>query len=199
MPAIRERYLMSTSSVFPVPETLARNAWVDEAGYTKMYEASLADPDKFWGDAGKRLHWIKPYTKVKNTGFTGDVSIRWYEDGTLNASYNCIDRHLATRADQTAILWEGDSPSEHRHISYAELHENVCRLANVMKAHGVKKGDRVTIYMPMIPEAVFAMLACARIGAVHSVVFGGFSPDSLTGRIQDCRSDIVITADEGFR
>ena len=142
----------------------------------------------------------KPYTKVKNTSFTGDVHIRWFEDGTLNASYNCIDRHLATRADQTAIIWEGDSPEEQRHITYAELHENVCRLANVLKARGVKKGDRVTIYMPMIPEAAYAMLACARIGAIHSVVFGGFSPDSLAGphpglRIRRC----VITADEGLR
>ncbi|HUN46800.1 MAG TPA: AMP-binding protein, partial [Stellaceae bacterium] len=190
---------MSNTTVFPVPERLARAAWVNEAKYFQMYEASLADPDRFWGEHGKRLHWIKPYTKVKNARFTGDVSIKWFEDGTLNAAQNCIDRHLATRADQTAILWEGDSPSEQRHVSYAELHENVCRLANVLKAHGVKKGDRITIYMPMIPEAAFAMLACARIGAVHSVVFGGFSPESLIGRIQDCKSTFIITADEGLR
>jgi len=190
---------MSNTTVFPVPERLARDAWVDEAKYFEMYEASLADPDRFWGEHGKRLHWMKPYTKVKNARFTGDVDIRWFEDGTLNASQNCIDRHLPTRADQTAILWEGDSPSEQRHVSYAELHESVCRLANVLKAHGVRKGDRVTIYMPMIPEAAFAMLACARIGAIHSVVFGGFSPESLIGRIQDCKSTIVITADEGLR
>ena len=190
---------MSNTTVFPVPERLARDAWVDEAKYFEMYEASIANPDKFWGEHGKRLHWIKPYTKVKNASFTGGVSIKWYEDGTLNASQNCIDRHLPTRADQTAILWEGDSPSEQRHVSYAELHENVCRLANVLKAHGVKKGDRVTVYMPMIPEAAFAMLACARIGAIHSVVFGGFSPESLIGRITDCQSTIVITADEGLR
>ncbi len=190
---------MPDTDIVPVPAKLAADAWVDEAKYFKLYEESLADPDKFWGNEGKRVDWIKPYSKVKNTSFTGKVSIKWYEDGTLNASYNCIDRHLATRADQTAILWEGDSPSEHRHVSYAELHENVCRLANVMKAHGVKKGDRVTIYMPMIPEAAFAMLACARIGAIHSVVFGGFSPESLIGRIQDCRSSYVITADEGVR
>jgi acetyl-CoA synthetase len=190
---------MSNTTLFPVPETVARNAWVDEAGYFKMYEASLADPDKFWGEQAKRLHWMKPFTKVKNTSFTGDVHIRWFEDGVLNASQNCIDRHLAARADQTAILWEGDSPSEHRHVSYAELHENVCRLANVLKKHGVKKGDRVTIYLPMIPEAAFAMLACARIGAIHSVVFGGFSPESLIGRIQDCKSTVLITADEGLR
>jgi acetyl-CoA synthetase len=190
---------MPDTSLFPVPAKIAEGAWVDEAKYFRLYEESLANPDKFWGDQGKRVDWIKPYTKVKNTSFKGDVSIKWYEDGTLNASYNCIDRHLATRADQTAILWEGDSPSEHKHVSYAELHENVCRLANVMKTQGVKKGDRVTIYLPMIPEAAYAMLACARIGAVHSVVFGGFSPDSLIGRIQDCGSTYVITADEGLR
>ena len=187
------------TSLFPVPESVARNAWCDEASYFRLYEQSLRDPEGFWREQAKRLHWIKPFTRVKNTRFTGDVSIKWYEDGTLNAAYNCVDRHLATRADQTAILWEGDSPNESKHVSYAELYENVCRLANVLKARGVKKGDRVTIYMPMIPEAVYAMLACARIGAIHSVVFGGFSPDSLTGRIQDCRSDIVITADEGLR
>ncbi|HWI28796.1 MAG TPA: acetate--CoA ligase [Stellaceae bacterium] len=189
---------MSTS-LFPVPESVAREAWIDEAGYFKLYEQSLKDPEGFWREQAKRLHWMKPFTKVKNTRFTGDVSIKWFEDGTLNAAYNCIDRHLATRADQTAILWEGDSPNEARHISYAELHENVCRLANVLKSRGVKKGDRVTIYMPMIPEAAYAILACARIGAIHSVVFGGFSPDSLMGRIQDCRSDVLITADEGLR
>ncbi len=187
------------TSLFPVPESVARTAWCDEASYFRLYEQSLRDPEGFWREQAKRLHWIKPFTRVKNTRFTGDVSIKWYEDGTLNAAYNCVDRHLATRADQTAILWEGDSPNEAKHVSYAELHENVCRLANVLKSRGVKKGDRVTIYMPMIPEAVYAMLACARIGAIHSVVFGGFSPDSLTGRIQDCRSDIVITADEGLR
>jgi acetyl-CoA synthetase len=187
------------STLIPVPESLGRSAWIDEAGYCRLYEDSVRDPDKFWGEHGKRLHWMQPYKRVKNTSFTGDVRIRWYEDGTLNASYNCVDRHLATRADQTAIIWEGDSPSVQRHISYAELHENVCRLANVLKGRGVKKGDRVTIYLPMIPEAAYAMLACARIGAIHSVVFGGFSPDSLIGRIQDCNSTLLITADEGLR
>jgi acetyl-CoA synthetase len=187
------------SSPIPVPDSLARSAWLDAAGYDRLYADSLRDPEKFWGEQGKRLHWSKPYTRVKNTSFAGDVDIRWYEDGRLNASYNCIDRHLATRADQTAIIWEGDSPEVHRHISYAELHENVCRLANVLKSRGVKKGDRVTIYLPMIPEAAYAMLACARIGAIHSVVFGGFSPDSLSGRIQDCDSTVLITADEGRR
>jgi len=187
------------STVFPVAPSVAERAWIDEAKYFRMYEESLKDPDRFWGEEGKRLHWIKPYTKVKNASFTGNVSIKWFEDGTLNAAYNCVDRHLAMRADQTAILWEGDSPSEHRHVSYAELHDSVCRLANVLKARGVKKGDRVTIYLPMIPESAVAMLACARIGAVHSVVFGGFSPESLVGRIQDCQSTFVITADEGLR
>jgi acetyl-CoA synthetase len=187
------------SSLIPVPEALARSAWVDESGYFRMYEESLRAPDAFWGEQGKRLHWMKPYSRVKNTSFTGDAQIRWFEDGTLNACYNCVDRHLATRADQTAIIFEGDNPGVQRHISYAELHENVCRLANVLKSRGVKKGDRVTIYMPMIPEAAYAILACARIGAIHSVVFGGFSPDSLAGRIQDCESTVLITADEGLR
>jgi acetyl-CoA synthetase len=190
---------MPDDSTIPVPSTVATSAWINEAKYKKLYEESVADPAKFWGEQGRRLDWIKPYTKVKNTRYEGDVSIKWYEDGTLNASYNCIDRHLKDRADQTAIIWEGDDPNESRHITYAELHDNVCRLANVLKAHGIKKGDRVTIYLPMIPEAAYAMLACARIGAIHSVVFGGFSPDSLAGRIQDCDSPYLITADEGLR
>jgi acetyl-CoA synthetase len=190
---------MPHGNVFPVPSTLARTAWVDQTKYQQMYDRSIKDPEGFWGEHGKRITWIKPYTKVKDVSFSGNVHVRWFHDGTLNASYNCIDRHLKTRADQTAILWEGDSPSEHKHISYAELHQNVCRLANVMKKHGVKKGDRVTIYLPMIPESAYAMLACARIGAIHSVVFGGFSPDSLIGRIQDCDSNFLITADEGLR
>ncbi|MGO8914802.1 MAG: acetyl-coenzyme A synthetase N-terminal domain-containing protein, partial [Stellaceae bacterium] len=142
---------MSSTTVFPVPEAVARAAWVDEAQYVRLYEQSLSDPDGFWREQATRLHWIKPFTKVKNARFTGEVAIKWFEDGTLNAAYNCIDRHLAERADQTAILWEGDSPEEHRHVSYGELHESVCRLANVLKARGVKRGDRVTIYMPMIP------------------------------------------------
>jgi acetyl-CoA synthetase len=172
---------------------------IGEADYFRMYAESLADPDRFWGEHGKRVDWIKPYSKVCNASFADEVSIRWYEDGTLNASYNCIDRHLATKADQTAILWEGDDPAEDRRVTYRELHDGVCRLANALKARGVTKGDRVTIYMPMIPEAAMAMLACARIGAIHSVVFGGFSPDSLAGRIEDCRSIVLITADEGLR
>ncbi|MFL5267432.1 MAG: acetate--CoA ligase [Stellaceae bacterium] len=172
---------------------------ISEAEYFRLYRQSLDEPDRFWAEHGKRIDWIKPFTKVRNASFAGDVRIAWYEDGTLNASSNCIDRHLPKRAEQTAILWEGDDPGEDRRVTYRELHEAVCRLANVLKARGVKKGDRVTIYLPMIPEAAIAMLACARIGAIHSVVFGGFSPDSLAGRIQDCRSTVLITADEGRR
>ena len=186
-------------SLFDVPAAWAKSAWIDKAAYQRMYAQSLADPAGFWGEQGKRIDWIKPYKTVKDTTFTGDVHIRWFADGTLNASANCIDRHLAKRANQTAIIWEGDGPGEHKHITYAELHREVCKLANVMKANGVKRGDRVTIYLPMIPEAAYAMLACARIGAIHSVVFGGFSPDSLATRIQDCDSNLVITADEGLR
>jgi acetyl-CoA synthetase len=172
---------------------------ISEAEYFRLYEQSLTDPDRFWAEHARRIEWIKPFTKVRHAAFEGDVHIAWYEDGTLNASYNCIDRHLPKRAEQTAILWEGDDPGEDRRVTYRELHEAVCRLANVLKARGVRKGDRVTIYLPMIPEAAVAMLACARIGAIHSVVFGGFSPDSLVGRIQDCRSTVLITADEGRR
>jgi acetyl-CoA synthetase len=190
---------MSETNIFPVPASLARNAWIDEAKYFELYSASIADPAKFWGEQGMRLRWIKPYTKVKDVDFTGKVHIRWFHDGTLNVSANCLDRHLATSAEDTAIIWEGDSPSEQRHISYGEAYEEVCRLANVLKSRGIKKGDRVTIYLPMIPEAAFAMLACARIGAIHSVVFGGFSSESLVGRIQDCDSNCIITADEGLR
>ncbi|MGH7007970.1 MAG: acetate--CoA ligase [Stellaceae bacterium] len=189
----------TAANMFPVPRQVAQSAWVSEKKYFDMYEDSIKNPERFWGEHGKRLDWIKPYTKVKNTSFDGNVRIKWYEDGTLNAAYNCIDRHLKLRADQSAILWEGDDPKESRHVSFSELHESVCRLGNVLKNLGVKKGDRVTSYMPMIPEAAFAMLACARIGAVHSVVFGGFSPESLVGRIKDCRSTVIITADEGLR
>jgi len=185
---------------YPVLKVATQNAHVDEAKYKEMYARSISDPDGFWGDEGKRLDWIKPYTKVKNTTYEyPDVSIKWYEDGTLNVCANCVDRHLEKRGDQTAIIWEGDEPTDDKHITYKELHEHVCRLANAMKTEGVKKGDRVTLYMPMVPEAAYAMLACARIGAVHSIVFGGFSPDALAGRIVDCTSDFVITADEGIR
>ncbi len=186
-------------TLFDVPAGWAKSAWVDKAAYQRMYAQSLADPTAFWREQAKRIDWIKPFTTVKDSSFTGDVHIRWFADGALNASANCIDRHLPKRANQTAILWEGDDPKEHRHITYAELHREVCKLANVLKAHGVKRGDRVTIYLPMIPETAYAMLACARIGAIHSVVFGGFSPDSLANRIQDCDSSLVITSDEGLR
>jgi acetyl-CoA synthetase len=189
---------MSGRSVIPT-SAHSQVGKISEAEYLRLYEQSLADPDRFWAEHGKRIDWIKPFTKVSNAAFQGDVHIAWYEDGTLNASYNCIDRHLPKRAEQTAILWEGDDPGEDRRVTYRELHEAVCRLANALKGRGVRKGDRVTIYLPMIPEAAVAMLACARIGAIHSVVFGGFSPDSLVGRIQDCRSTVLITADEGRR
>ena len=183
----------------PGKETVA-NALIDDDGYRAMYADSIADPDAFWAEHGKRIDWIKPYSQISDVSYdAGDLHINWFADGTLNAAANCLDRHLATRGDQTAIIWEGDDPAESRHITYAALHKEVCRFANVMKAEGAKKGDRITIYMPMIPEAAVAMLACARIGAVHSVVFGGFSPDALAGRIQDCDSNMVITADEGLR
>jgi acetyl-CoA synthetase len=189
---------MSGRTVIPI-STHPKLGKIREDDYFRLYRESLADPDRFWGEHGKRIDWIKPFTKVRNASFEGDVHISWYEDGTLNASYNCIDRHLPRRAEQTAILWEGDDPDNDRRVTYRELHDANCRFANVLKARGVKKGDRVTIYLPMIPEAAVAMLACARIGAIHSVVFGGFSPDSLAGRIRDCRSTILITADEGRR
>ena len=188
-----------SDKVYAVPAEWAARAWVDDQKYHAMYKRSVEDPNGFWGEAGRRIDWIKPYTKVKNTSFAPDVSIKWYEDGTLNVCANCVDRHLARRGDQVAIIWEGDDPTKDEQITYKQLHERVCRLANVLKANGVKKGDRVTIYLPMIPEAAYAMLACARIGAVHSVVFGGFSPESLANRIDDCGSDFVITSDEGVR
>ena len=191
---------MSEDQIFEVPQHIADNALVNDAQYQEMYRQSVDDPDAFWGEHGKRIDWMTPYSKVKNTHYgKDDVSIKWYEDGSLNASVNCIDRHLAARGDQTAIIWEGDEPDQDAKITYSQLHEEVCKFANVLKARGVKKGDRVTIYMPMIPEATYAMLACARIGAVHSVVFGGFSPDALAGRILDCESTCVVTADEGVR
>ena len=186
--------------LYDVPADLKGRAYVDEAKYRTMYEESLRDPDRFWGEHGRRIDWIKPFTRVKNTTFgPGEVSIRWFEDGVTNVSANCTDRHLATRGDQVAIIWEGDDPSDSRKITYRELHQEVCRMANVLRNRGVAKGDRVTIYLPMIPEAAYAMLACARLGAIHSVVFGGFSPDSLASRIEGCASRMVITADEGLR
>src|SRR5690606_24336434 len=181
-------------------EHWTQNAHIDRAKYEEMYRASIEDPDGFWREQARRLDWIKPFTRVKNTSFAYDnVSIKWFEDGTLNVSANCLDRHLATRGDQVAIIWEGDDPKDDAKITYRELHDRVCRFAHVLKANGVGKGDRVTIYLPMIPEAAVAMLACARIGAIHSVVFGGFSPDSLAGRINDCHSSFGITADQGVR
>ena len=190
---------MSDVNVHRVQPAWKKDALIDNETYRKWYDESVRNPDRFWGKHGKRLDWFKPYTKVKNTSFTGKVAIKWYEDGRLNVSYNCIDRHLKKRGNQTAIIWEGDNPYDDKKITYNELYDRVCRLANVMKKHGVKKGDRVTIYMPMIPEAAYAMLACTRIGAIHSIVFGGFSPDALAGRIVDCESTFVITADEGLR
>jgi len=191
---------MTDDVIIPVSKNTAQSALINAAQYEALYSESISDPDAFWRTHGQRIDWMRPFTKVKNTQYGKDhVSIKWYEDGSLNACVNCVDRHLETRGDQTAIIWEGDEPDQDAHITYRQLHEAVCRLANALKARGVKKGDRVTIYMPMIPEACYAMLACARIGAVHSVVFGGFSPDALAGRILDCDSTCVITADEGVR
>ena len=187
-------------SVHPVQPAWRQGAKLDDAGYQKMYAASVADPEAFWSEQGKRLDWIKPYTQVKDVSFDAkDLHIRWYHDGTLNVAANCLDRHLATRGDQVAIIWEGDDPADDARITYRQLHGLVGKLANALKAQGVKKGEVVTLYMPMIPEAAVAMLACARIGAIHSIVFGGFSPDALAGRIEDCGSRYVITADEGIR
>jgi len=191
---------MEQDMIFEPSADLAKSALIDANGYAALYQDSIANPDQFWAEHGKRIDWIKPYSQISDVSYDAkDLHIKWYADGTLNATANCLDRHLATRGDQTAIIWEGDEPDQHRHITYRELHEEVCKFANVLKANGAKKGDRITIYMPMIPEATVAMLACVRIGAVHSVVFGGFSPDALAGRIQDCDSTMVITADEGVR
>ncbi len=188
------------TKTYPVTDAWAKRAFVDNSEYERMYAASISDPDAFWGEQGKRLDWFTPYTQVSDCSFdTNNLHVRWYADGTLNVSHNCIDRHLETRGDQTAIIWEGDDPEVSTHITYRELHEHVCRFANVLKSRGVGKGDRVTLYMPMVAEAAYAMLACARIGAVHSVVFGGFSPEALAGRILDCTSTCIITADEGVR
>ncbi len=189
-----------SEKVYDVPANWTRRAFIDDAKYQAMYAQSIKDPNAFWGEQGKRIHWFKPYTKIKNTSFDPhNVSIKWFEDGTTNVAYNCLDRHLATRGDQTAIIWESDDPNKDSKLTYRQLHAEVCRFANVLKAHGVKKGDRVTIYLPMIPQTAAAMLACARIGAIHSVVFGGFSPESLAGRLEDAKSTVLITADEGVR
>ncbi|MGS3137358.1 acetate--CoA ligase [Aeromonas sanarellii] len=191
---------MSESKVYPVKAHIGNGALLDKEGYEAMYKASVQDPDAFWGEQGRILDWMTPYTRVKNTSYDpGHVSIKWYEDGLLNVSANCLDRHLSERGDKVAIIWEGDSPAEDRKITYRELHLEVCKFANVLKAQGVKRGDMVCLYMPMVPEAAIAMLACTRIGAVHSIVFGGFSPEALSGRIIDSGATIVITADEGLR
>src|ERR1700690_4016128 len=189
-----------SEKLYPVPAAWKKRAYLGKADYEKMYAASIKDPDKFWAKQAKPINWMKPFKKVKNVPFgPGAVSIKWFEDGKTNAAYNCLDRHLKKRGKQVAIIWEGDDPKTSKKITYKELHAEVCRFANVLKKRGVKKGDRVTIYLPMIPEAAYAMLACARIGAIHSVVFGGFSPDSLAGRIEDCKSSVLVTADEGLR
>jgi len=192
--------LDSKELIFKVPKKWARSAYVDKNQYEKKYKLSIKDNEGFWRKEGKRIDWIKNYTKVKDVKYSkSDVKIKWYYDGTLNASANCIDRHLKNKKNKTAIIWVGDDPRESKHISYKELHRNVCKAANGLKEIGIKKGDRVTIYLTMIPELAYVMLACARIGAIHSIIFGGFSPDSIAGRINDCQSDYIITADEGVR
>ena len=191
---------MTEQSLIKVTDEVKRTALIDNEKYLQEYERSINDPENFWAEHGQRIDWIKPYTRIKDVSYSEkDLHIKWFYDGTLNVSSNCLDRHLEKRGDQTAILWEGDDPKEDKRISFKELHSEVCKFANALKELGVKKGDRVTIYMPMIPEAAVAMLACARVGAIHSVVFGGFSPDALAGRIQDCDSSLIITADEGIR
>ena len=191
---------MSEQTLYPVPEDWKSRTLCDNDSYLRMYEQSIADPEAFWAEQGKRIDWIKPYTEIKDVSYAADdLHIRWFHDGTLNVSANCIDRHLASRGDKPAIIWEGDDPDNDKTITYRELHDEVCKLANGLRSIGVKKGDRVTIYLSMVPELAYSMLACARIGAIHSVVFGGFSPDSLAGRIQDCDSSVIITSDEGVR
>jgi acetyl-CoA synthetase len=191
---------MTEQSLIKVTDEVKRTALIDNEKYLQEYERSINDPENFWAEHGQRIDWIKPYTHIKDVSYSEkDLHIKWFYDGTLNVSSNCLDRHLEKRGDQTAIIWEGDDPNEDKRISFKELHSEVCKFANALKELGVKKGDRITIYMPMIPEAAVAMLACARVGAIHSVVFGGFSPDALAGRIQDCDSSLIITADEGIR
>jgi len=191
---------MAEDSIIKVTDEAKRTALIDNQKYLREYQRSIKNPEEFWAEHGKRIDWIKPYTKIKDVSYAEkDLHIKWFYDGTLNVSSNCLDRHLETRADQAAIIWEGDDPNDDKKISFKELHAEVCKFANGLKELGAKKGDRITIYMPMIPEAAVAMLACARIGAIHSVVFGGFSPDALAGRIQDCDSSLIITADEGIR
>ena len=185
---------------YPVQDSWKKNTWCTEDQYQKLYQASIQDPENFWATQAERITWKKKWNSVKNCSFTGDVHIRWFEGAKLNVSENCLDRHLPQYANDVAFIWEPDSPTEKSiSITYQELYKKVCQFSNALKKQGVKKGDRVTLYLPMIPEAVISMLACTRIGAVHSIVFGGFSPESITQRINDCESSIVITADEGFR
>ena len=191
---------VSSDLVIKTKKEWIKRALINKSGYESKYKKSIKSNDEFWKKEGKRISWIEPYKKIKNVKYSKDeVYIKWYEDGTLNASANCIDRHLKDKKDKTAIIWVGDDPKDSRKISYKQLHKEVSRVANGLKQLGVKKGDRVTIYLTMIPELAFTMLACARIGAVHSIIFGGFSADSIAGRIDDCKSDYVITADEGIR
>ena len=189
-----------SEKIFPPSDAFVANSHVNATKYSEMYAASISDPDAFWQEHGQRVDWIKPFSIVKNVSYTyPDVSIKWFEDGELNVSANCIDRHLDTRGDQTAIIWEGDNPDDSKHVTYREVHQQVCKMANVYKSLGVGKGDRVVLYMPMIPEAAYAMLACARIGAVHSIVFAGFSPEALAARVGGCKASLVVTADEAPR
>lgn len=191
---------MTQITKHPVPAEIAKNALINEQQYHDEYQRSIQDPEGFWGEKGKIVDWIKPYTRVKNTSFDpGHIDIRWFEEGTLNLSANCLDRHLAEKGDQTAIIWEGDDPSSSKHVTYRELHHDVCQFANVLKKQGIRKGDVVAIYMPMVVEAAVAMLACARIGAIHTVIFAGFSPEAVSGRVIDCKAKLIITADEGLR
>ena len=187
-------------SIIKVSDSWANQAYVNKSKYQKKYKLSIKENEKFWAKEGKRINWIKKYSKIKDVKYSkDDVKIKWYYDGTLNASTNCIDRHLKKNASKTAIIWVGDDPADSKKISYRELHQNVCKAANGLKSLGVQKGDRVTIYLTMIPELAYVMLACARIGAIHSIIFGGFSPDSIATRINDCESDFLITTDEGVR
>ncbi|GAM55335.1 acrtyl-coenzyme A synthetase [Vibrio ishigakensis] len=191
---------MSEAHIYPVKDNIKATTHVDNEKYLQMYQQSVQDPEAFWAEHGKIVEWIKPFTKVKQTSYDpGHVDIKWFEDGTLNVSANCIDRHLANRGDEVAIIWEGDDPTQDATLTFNQLHEKVCRFSNALKAQGVKKGDVVCLYMPMVPEAAVAMLACTRIGAVHTVVFGGFSPEALAGRINDSDAKVVVTADEGIR
>ena len=196
----KEKKTESKELIFKVPKKWSKSAYVNKSQYEKKYKLSIKDNEKFWRKEGKRINWIKPYTKIKDIKYSKtEVRVKWYYDGTLNASANCIDRHLKDKKNKTAIIWVGDDPKESKQISYEELHKNVCKTANGLKELGIKKGDRVTIYLTMIPELAYVMLACARIGAIHSIIFGGFSPDSIAGRINDCKSDYIVTADEGVR